>query len=165
MKQMLLLLFIFFSTSLYSQSKAETENWIKSKFDKWKVEYNEPNFTNDHMNQLYVETPLSLQFNECEMILKTSRRYQLSSGSSNLTYKIIIGDIDQLNWIDDSNLYISSRKANIKLTVNNSAVKYTKAIALSLNIYAENNLKDRFTKALNHLIGFCKPSIDEKEVF
>lgn len=153
------------SLNLYSQTKAETESWIKSKFEKWKENFNEPNIFNDHFKQLYIETPISIQFNGCEMIFKTSRRYELSSSVSKITYKINIGDIDELNWVDGFNLYISSRKTNIKSTFDNSIVRYTKGVALSLNIYAEENLKERFTKALNHLKDFCIQSKDEKEVF
>jgi hypothetical protein len=165
MRYIFLFIILMSSLNLYSQTKVETENWIKSKFEKWKEDFKEPNIFNDRFKQLYIETPISIQFIGCEMIFKTSRRYELSSSVSKITYKINIGDIEELNWVDGFNLYISSRKTNIKSTFDNSDVRFTKGVALSINIYAEENLKERLTKAINHLKSFCTQSKDEKEVF
>ena len=164
MKLFFLLLFLVFSISIYSQSKIETENWIITKFEKWKIDFNEPNLFNEHFSQLYVEKPISLRFIGCEMILKTSRSYTYSKFSQNRIYTINVGDIENFNWIDGGNFYITSRKSNIKTTYN-SKTEFNKSVAICFNINAEENFKNRILKAFNYLKTFCTPTFDEKEIF
>jgi hypothetical protein len=158
------------SLNLYSQTKAETETWLISKFNKFKFYTIEDNVLNKDKIQLYTDDPISLDIKNCQLVIKQIRSYPLSSESTTMIYYIDIGDIDVATWKNSTGykFFITSKKEiKIKSYSDIKYVKYiyTKGMEFGINHYVEDNFKERFLKAFTHLRSFCQPSISPKEVF
>jgi len=151
-----------------SQTKAETEDWIISKFNRWKQ-----NITNYDLQfgafESYTDFK-TLKIDGCNLIITTNKTISGLVDKKKEVRIIKIGDIEELKWYKDE-LFILTRKTNVlvktyDLNTNNFETKtYVKGAKFKINTNAENNLKNRMLKALNHLKSFCKPTIDEKETF
>ena len=164
---------IFISTSLFSQTKKETEDWIINKFNKWKIsdtrtEYKDNGVIIDYS---YTEKPLSLSINGCDLTFKTQYNYYLSLTPTYKTYSLNIGNIEKIEWVKvkgTTYLVIDVKKSTVKLT---SVYKESKEIAyvdkcvLSFRTDGEVDFEARMLKALNHLRSFCPKINSKKEVF
>ena len=117
----LITVFIFISTSLFSQTKKETEDWIINKFNKWKIsdtrtEYKDNGVIIDYS---YTEKPLSLSINGCDLTFKTQYNYYLSLTPTYKTYSLNIGNIEKIEWVKvkgTTYLVIDVKKSTVKLT-------------------------------------------------
>ena len=142
-----------------SQTKEITENWILSKFDKYKTGTADYDMTNP-----ISEEPISLKFGNCYIELKEKFTQWMINGGSDpqiRVYKILIGDIKSFAWFGNV-LHIKSRKTNVTMRSyspnKNSAketVDYLDGIRLGIRILDEDNLDNRIIKALEHLKSFC----------
>lgn len=169
MKNILIIL-ILFSQPLIgkSQTKKATEDWILSKFNKYKI-----TSTNNDNFHPYNAVPISLKFNECFIEFKEefTQLGVFDIKPEIRLYKVMIGDIQSFTW-NKNILVIKTRKYNVSIKSylkSNGSSKmvsdYSNLIILTFNIQAEPKLDERLTIALEHLKSFCFPSTDEKEAF
>ena len=161
----------------FSQTKVETENWIKSKFIKWKVTDNRIEYSNGidgFVTGGSTEKPISLSFINCSLIFKTEYNNLFSSASKgNNSYSLNIGDIENVEWINSklnntTNLVIVTKKSLVKVTnidQNGSDTSYIDRCVIAFNTEGEENFKERMLKAVNHLRSFCPKPIKNKEAF
>ena len=157
-----------------SQTKIETEDWIVSKFNKWKSFIVEEKFTAFELDK--TKSSEKLEINGCELKITN-----IINTASTINGKVIrerdvriinLGDIEKFTWSNDGyQLNIISRKTNILVLTYNYYTKkiesktYVKGASFIMRTDAENDLGNRFLKALNHLKSFCEPTIDKKETF
>jgi hypothetical protein len=184
MKKLIFLVYLISLSLLgFAQTKAETTNWILSKFKKWKVidtriGYSELGTVIGGTSEI----PLSLSFLNCNLIFKSNLSYIASSGSyEEITYSFNFGDVDNIEWVKLYNndlLIISTRKNLVKSTSiskskysfeeNNNretSTKYIDRCIIAFNTNGEDDFKSRMLKALNHLKTFCSPTKRQKEAF
>ena len=171
-KKLFLLLFLpLFATS---QTKTETEDWIISKFNKWKSFMAEEKFSEFELDK--TKSSEKLEINGCEFKITN-----IINTASTINGKVIrkrdvsvinIGDIDSFSWSSNGyQLFIKSRKTNILVQTYDYYTKkleyktYVKGASFIILTDSENDLGNRILKALNHLKSFCEPSIDKKETF
>jgi hypothetical protein len=161
MKNILSIIFILIYSNSFSQTKIETEQWIVSKFDKWKADYS----FKDSLNNYWSNIPTSLEVKGCKLIYKeTELTTQSISHQEKKTYQLEIGDVVSLFWIKNR-FVLKSRKKNIGITRSQSSNGYGDLIAFNFDLESEKDLDSMILKAFNHLKTFCKPSKDEKEPF
>jgi hypothetical protein len=182
MKKVILFFYLLgISVIGFSQSKAETTNWILSKFKKWKV--NDTRIGYSEMGTVIggtSEIPLSLSFINCNIVFKTKFTYITSSGSyEEITYSFNFGDVDKIEWVNIYNndlLIISTSKNLVKSTsVSKSkysfeesgeiSTKYIDRCIIAFDTKGEDDFKSRMIKALNHQTTYCFPSKQKKEIF
>lgn len=161
MKILILIMIFSISFTGFSQTKAETEKWIISKFDKWKVDYS----FKDSFNHYWINVPTSLEIKDCKLIYKeTEFTSQSISHQDKKIFEIEMGDIININWINNR-LVFKSRKKNIIITKSQSRNGFGDLAAINFEIDAEKDLDKRLLKAFEHLKSFCKPTKDAKEPF
>jgi hypothetical protein len=159
--------FIILSTPFFSfsQTKIATEEWIKGKFNKWKIA--DVRSLENSMSG-HSEKPTSLSFNNCYLILKTKFTYFSSPSSPDYrTYKLNIGDVEEYKWIKykHTNYFvIITSKSQVQLTTG-SENSYIDRCVIAFNVDGEDDFEQRMLKAFNHLKRFCKPTIKAKETF
>lgn len=169
----LTIVFIFMSMSLFSQTKKETEDWIKSKFIKWKIsdtrtEYKDNGVIIDYS---HTEKPLSLTIIGCDLTFKTQYNYYLSLTPTYNTYTLNIGNIEDVKWVKfkgTNYLVIDVVKSTVKLTSvykESKDISYIDKCIFSFKIDGEDDFEARMLKAFNHLRSFCPKIIKKKEVF
>jgi hypothetical protein len=174
----LTLFIILMSFSSFSQTKVETENWIKSKFIKWKVT-DTRNTYSDVIDGIVTggtsEKPISLNFINCSLIFKSKFNYYSppSIGLEDNTYSLNIGDIEKVEWIKNkvnytTYLVVVTKKSLVKKTSvsqYDSENLYVDRCVIAFNTEGEENFEERMLKAVNHLRSFCPKTIKNKEAF
>ena len=177
-KNIMTFIFILVSMSLYSQSKLETENWIKSKFNKWKITDTRDTYS-DVIDGIVTggtsEKPISLNFINCSLIFKSKFNYYSppSIGLEDNTYSLNIGDIEKVEWIKNkvnytTYLVVVTKKSLVKKTSvsqYDSEDLYIDRCVIAFNTEGEENFEERMLNAVNHLRSFCPKPIKNKEVF
>ena len=165
MKKYLLIYLFFISSNIcVSQSKIETEEWLKGKFNKWKIDI----IDNDYKS---TTEPLSLNFNNCNLEFKTKEYLYLATDPNYVTYTLHLGEIKEFEWFffEGKNYFIiTSNNLEVKKSIvyrNENKVTYVKGIVMGFNIDGEDSFKERMLKAFNHLKGFCPPNQKKKELF
>lgn len=174
--KMLRLTIVFFliSSSLISQTKKETENWIISKFNKWKISDTRTEYIDDTKIVDYsnTEKPVSLTIIGCEMKLKTEYN-DIRSISTTFyhTYSFDIGNIEEIKWVKFKNteyLVIDVKKATVKRTIvykENNEISYIDKCIISFKTDGEDDFEARMLKAFIHLRSFYPKIIKSREVF
>lgn len=169
LKYILTILTLFQSFDGVSQSKKETENWIISKFNKWKLDFENPLFDKDkYPDMRSYEEPLKLSLDNCQLTLVTNNILQTALiNKKTKIYRLNIGDIERVEWRGQFNLFIWTRKNSVAIIDYNQKNKtfYSNWIGISLNTNSEDDLNIRIEKAFNHLKSFCNPTSTPKEVF
>lgn len=164
-KYILAVALVFSSIPTFSQTKIETEEWIKGKFNKWKITNvrSEDNSINGSS-----EKPISLTFSNCYLTLKTKLTYFLAPSSPNfITYKLNIGDIEEFKWVkyNYTNYFvIITKKSQVQVTTGLEE-SYIDRCVIAFNIEGEDDFEQRILKAFNHLKKMCPISIRQKETF
>jgi hypothetical protein len=170
----LTILFFLISTSLFSQTKKETEDWIKSKFNKWKISDTRTKYLDMDFKIIeysHTTKPLSLTIIGCDLTLKTQYNYYLSITPTYETYFLNIGNIEEIQWVKSNGtnyLVIDAIKSTVKRTDVYEEIKkisYIDKFIISFKIDGEDDFEARMLKALNHLRSFCPKIRKKKEVF
>lgn len=169
----LITVFIFISTSLFSQTKKETEDWIINKFNKWKISDTRTVYKDNGViiDYSHTEKPLSLSINGCGLTFKTQYNYYLSLAPTYKTYSLNIGNIEKIEWVKvkgKTYLVIDVKKSTVKLTSvykDSKDIAYIDKCVLSFRTDGEVDFETRMLKALNHLRSFCPKINSKKEVF
>ncbi|WP_291401594.1 hypothetical protein [Daejeonella sp.] len=163
---------LLISFSSFSQTKVETESWIRTKFNKWKVPINKTYYSKEgFIVTAYSEVPISLTLTNCTLVLKTRKHTYLSTAPENLTYFLNIGNIEQVKWIYNDNtnyLVVQAIKGSVRLNEisnGNTNVSYLNGFNMAFNIDGEDNFEERMLKAVNHLRSFCPKPIKNREAF
>jgi hypothetical protein len=169
------ILFFLISTSLFSQTKKETEDWVKSKFNKWKITDTRTEYKVDGVvvDNPHSEKPLSLTIIGCNLTLKTQYYNYLVLAPTYKTYSLNIGNIEEVKWVkfnDTDYLVINVKKSTVKLTSvykEDKDIMYVDGCIISFKTDGEEDFEARMLKAFNHLRSFCpNPKIvKKKEVF
>lgn len=164
------LVFIFLSISMFSQTKVETEAWIKDKFNIWKIT------DNRDLSALGItggssEKPLSLTFVNCNLTFKTQYNEYLLISPTYKTYTLNIGNINEINWVKYKNtnyLVIVTNKSLVKYTSVYKGVTditYIDKCIIAYNVDGEDDFQARMLKAFNHLRSMCPKINKKKEIF
>jgi hypothetical protein len=166
-----------------AQSKAETTEWIISKFKKWKVVDSRIGYSElGTITGGTSEVPISLSFVNCNMTFKSNYSYIMSSSSyDEITYSFNFGDVDKLEWVRayDNDLLIISTNGRLvkqvfvpkskysfeKSKSDETTIKYIDRCIIAFDSKGEDDFKSRMIKALNHLQSFCPPTKSVKEIF
>jgi hypothetical protein len=177
-KRGLTFIFLLVNMSLYSQSKLETENWIKSKFNKWKITDTRTTYSGvigGIVTGGSSEKPISLSFINCSLIFKSKFNFYSppSIGQENNTYSLNIGDIEKVEWIKNkvnytTYLVVVTKKSLVKKTSvsqNDSEELYVDRCIIAFNTEGEENFEERMLKAFNHLRSLCPTTKKNQEVF
>ena len=170
----ILFLILFFPLIATSQTKNETEDWIISKFNKWKSFMDEEKITEFELDK--TKSSEKLEINGCELkitnIINTASTINGKPIRKRDVRIINIGDIESFSWVGHGyQLFIKSRKTNILVqtfdyyTKKLESKSYVKGASFIMRTDAENDLGNRILNAFNHLKSFCEPSIDKKETF
>jgi hypothetical protein len=175
-------LILVICTGVKSQSKIETQQWIKQKFEAY--------FTSDMTHSgddvrysIYEETKnLKVSFNACEMIV-TKDCYEREFSTNDImtgkkkiaTYKSTITDVVPISAISDISkgpgvfyINIAQRQVKTYRSTNHDKTRVkvgnSDLCSITMDVHGEDNLFERLVKALHYLMNFC-PNHQNTEPF